>query len=319
MTKTIRNLNIISSIFDFVFILLISALLYLTIPMKTTEVVMIPSGSVSKIITYLNKNNYKMCAIDKYFLALIGTPQSGWVNIGENKLSKGDFLYKLTTAKAAIKTIKLIPGETTEYFFKIAAQSLNLNSDKMYEYFLKVSPYKEGALVPETYHIPLGISEELFVRYLLEYSEKKYSQMSYKIFKDYNHKKWYEYLIKASVIQKEAASKEEMPIVSSVIQNRLKKGMKLQMDGALNYGMYSHVKITPERIRTDNTKYNTYKYEGLPDDAVCNVEQDAILAAIYPKSTNYLYFMRDKKTGLHKFNSTLQAHEKEIDRQRQIK
>lgn len=319
MIKINKNLNIVSKIFDLFCIVLISILLYLALPIKTTEVVFIPKGSVSKIISHLNKNNYKMGTIDKYSLVFIGSPQSGWINVGVNELSRGDFLYKLTTAKAAMVQIQLIPGETTEYFFSIVAQKLNLNSDLLYKYFLQNSHYKEGALIPETYNIPLGITEELLVKFLLDYSDEKYSQMSNKIFKDYNHKKWYDYLIKASIIQKEAASKDEMPIVSGVIQNRLKKGMKLQMDGALNYGMYSHVKITPERIKTDNTKYNTYKYDGLPDDAVCNVSSDAIFAAIYPKKTNYLYFMRDKKTGLHKFNATLKEHELEIDRQRKIK
>ena len=53
------------------------------------------------------------------------------------------------------------------------------------------------------------------------------------------------------MIQKEAASINEMPIVSSVIHNRLKSGMKLQMDGTLNYGEYSNVKVTAQRIKDD--------------------------------------------------------------------
>ena len=54
-------------------------------------------------------------------------------------------------------------------------------------------------------------------------------------------KKWFKILTIASIIQKEAANDAEMPLVASVIYNRLDKGMRLQMDGTLNYGIYSHV------------------------------------------------------------------------------
>ena len=78
-----------------------------------------------------------------------------------------------------------------------------------------------------------------------------------------------------------------MPIVSSVIHNRLKKGMKLQMDGTLNYGIYSNEVVTAERIRDDNTTYNTYKVVGLPTDPVCAVSLEAIKAAIFPVKSDY--------------------------------
>jgi len=55
-----------------------------------------------------------------------------------------------------------------------------------------------------------------------------------------------------------------MPKISSVIYNRLKRGMPLQMDGTLNYGLYSHVRVTPERIREDRSPFNTYLNRGIP-------------------------------------------------------
>ena len=92
--------------------------------------------------------------------------------------------------------------------------------------------------------------------------------------------------------------------------------MRLQMDGTLNYGLYSHTKITPERIRNDESSYNTYKFEGLPKEAVCNVSLDAIKAAISPAKTDYLYFMRDKSTGKHIFTTNVKDHNKAVDAQR---
>jgi len=115
----------------------------------------------------------------------------------------------------------------------------------------------------------------------------------------------------ASIIQKEAASVEDMPYVSSVIYNRLKEGMKLQMDGTLNYGPYSHEKVTAKRLRSDRTPYNTYKHAGLPPYPVCNVSLDAIRAAIFPAKTDYLYFVRDK-SGNHAYSRYYSTHLKKI-------
>ena len=101
------------------------------------------------------------------------------------------------------------------------------------------------------------------------------------------------------------------PIVSSVIYNRLKKRMKLQMDGTLNYGRFSHVKVTPSRIREDKSEYNTYKIKGLPPYPVSSVSKDAIFAAIFPKKTEYLYFVKSKKSK-HTFSRTYKEHIKRI-------
>ena len=278
--------------------------------------VYIPKGSVSKIISHLNQNNYEMSDIDKYVLYLLGQPQSGWINIGTQPLNRAEFLQKLTKAKAALVNITLIPGETSLVFLDQAAKILNLNRDKLWAEFKKQAPFEEGVFVPETYKIPRGITEDLFIYFLLKHAENTYKQTADKIFGEYNIKKWHQYVITASIIQKEAANEEEMPIVASVIYNRLKKNMKLQMDGTLNYGPYSHTKITPQRIREDESFYNTYKFEGLPKEAVCNVSLNAIRAAIFPAKTEYLYFMRDKSTGLHIFTTNLNEHNKVVEKQR---
>ena len=123
----------------------------------------------------------------------------------------------------------------------------------------------------------------------------------------------------ASIIQKEAANVNEMPIVSSVIYNRLKKGMPLQMDGTLNYGKYSHVKVTARRIREDDTSYNTYKNKGLPSNPICAISLNAIKAAIFPIKSNYLYFVKDNKTGLHKFTGSYKEHVNNINANRGVK
>ena len=231
--------------------------------------------------------------------------------MGQKSMNHGEFLYKLTTAKAAMKDITLIPGETTYMFSVLMSKEFNINSKKLYQYFKDYSLTEEGSLVPDTYKLPLGVDEKMAALILTNSSRKRHQTWSKKIFGSFNKRKWKRYLIMASIIQKEAANKKEMPIVSSVIYNRLKKGMKLQMDGSLNYGKYSHQRITAKRIRTDKSHYNTYKYRGLPQEAVCNVELSAIKASIFPAKTNYLYFMKGKN-GTHDFSRYYSTHLRNI-------
>ena len=294
-------------------IIVLSFMYYLNMGLTTTKVLYVPQGSITKIITHLQDNNVDVSPLDAFLMRFIGMPQQGWINIGTTELTHADFLKRLSTAKAAMKNVTLIPGETTYVFLEQMAKQLDLDHSTLLAEFKKQSPYKEGAFVPDTYKLPRGITEEAVIALLLKRSEKRMKEWSQKIFGTYNKAKWYKYLTLASVIQKEAASVEEMPTVGSVIQNRLNKGMKLQMDGALNYGKYSHIKITPSRIRNDRTAYNTYKYKGIPDDPVCNVSLPAIRAAIFPAKTDYLYFMKNKQ-GKHDFTRYYSTHIRNVKR-----
>lgn len=255
----------------------------------------------------MQRNNFDVWKLDSFILRIMGSPQSGWIDMDNTINNKADFLYKLTTAKAALQNVTLIPGETTYIFLQQLSDNLGLDFNTLQEEFLKQSPIQEGILVPNTYKIPIGITEKELIALLLKLSMKKMKEFSYKIFGTYNEKKWFTYLTIASIVQKESANNDEMPIVSSVIYNRLKKGMKLQMDGSLNYGKYSHQKVTPYRIRNDKSSYNTYIHKGVPKIPICNVGFEAIQAAIFPAKTNYLYFMKSKK-GTHDFTCNYSTH-----------
>jgi len=313
--KTVKAINMNKKTFqiffiacDVIFIIIYSLIFHLSRPVNSSSVVYVPRGSISQIITYLDRKKFSVSPkIDKYLLYFIGKPQYGWVNVAQTTLSRGDFFYKLTHSKAAVKEITLVPGETAEVFLSQLAQNFSLSYAKLLHTLYQMSPYKDGIFIPETYHIPMGIQEKHLLHYLLSYTQKKYKETSFKIFGEYDEKKWYRYIIIASIIQKEAYNEAEMSTVSSVIYNRLKKHMPLQMDGTLNYGKYSHVKVTPQRIKEDTTHFNTYKYRGLPPYPVCNVKTEAILAAIFPKKTDFLYFVKTKKGG-HKFSSSYKLH-----------
>ncbi|QOP45710.1 endolytic transglycosylase MltG [Sulfurimonas paralvinellae] len=308
-----KKLIIAKYVFEIILITFLSFIYYLIQPVKTPKVLYIPQGSINQIITQLADKNYDVCKLDSLILRFIGKPQSGWINLGSTTNTRADFLIKLTTAKAALRDVTLIPGETTYVFLNQLAQNLGLDRKKLQEEFEKQSPVKEGVFVPNTYKIPVGISEKALISLLLKISLKKMEQLSIKIFGAYNEKKWFHYVTIASIIQKESANNKEMPLVSSVIYNRLRKGMKLQMDGSLNYGKYSHIKITADRIKHDNSLYNTYLHKGIPSVPVCNVSIDAIKAAIFPANTDYLYFMKSKN-GTHDFTCNYSTHLRNIKR-----
>ncbi len=279
--------------------------------MKTTQTLFIPQGSIRNIISQLTKKGYELSFLDGYILRFMGSPQSGWIHIGKNELNRIDFLYKLTNAKAVINKVTLIPGETSEIFFKTLAKELKLDADKLDKYYKEFSPYPEAGIYADTYYVPYGIKEKHLMSFLVRESEKKYKQFSEKIYGNYDQKQWLNVLVIASIIQKEAANNAEMPMVSSVIHNRLKKRMRLQMDGTLNYGKYSHIKVTPKRIKEDNSTFNTYKHKGLPASPIGAVSISAIKAAIKPAKSKHLYFMKNKK-GTHDFTDTFKAHRKNI-------
>ena len=281
--------------------------------MITPKVLYIPKGSINQIITYLQRENYDVCKLDALLLRFIGSPQSGWINLESTHNTRFDFLYKLTRAKAPLVTITLIPGETSYIFLNQLADKLHLDRQKLQETFDAQAPLSEGVFVPDTYKIPKGITEKELIRLLLQSSHKRMLALSEKFFGTYNEKKWFRYVAIASIIQKESANNEEMPIVSSVIYNRLKKGMRLQMDGTLNYGKYSHVKVTARRIKEDKSQFNTYIYKGVPTVPICNVSFEAIRAAIFPAKSNYLYFMKNKK-GKHDFACNYSTHLRNIKR-----
>lgn len=305
---------------DLALILIISILFYLSTTIRVPAVLYIPKGSVGEIIAYLANHQINLTSIDKYSLRALGHPQSGWVELskygkyknGEVVLSHGDFLYALTKAKAALVNITLIPGETIQVFFKMLSKSLGLNEDRLNSEYNSLSPLGDGFIVPDTYSVPKGIDERGVVMYLLGISSRYHEELAKRAFGKYDKKQWARVLTIASIVQKEAANQAEMPLIASVIYNRLKIGMPLQMDGTLNYGLYSHQKVTPLRIKNDKSAFNTYINKGLVPYPVCAVSTAAIRAAISPAKSDYLYFVLDRKTNTHKFSKSLSEHNRNI-------
>ena len=308
-------MRIIGWIVRMIFLILIGLLFYISIPVVGEKNIHLEPSSIGGIIAQLSKKGYDIGIIDKYLMVAIGKPQSGWIYLGKRRLHRIDFLLRLTSAQSSYHKSTLIPGETTIIYMSQLAKTTGLDAKKLMDSYESQSSFREAGILAESYHIPANLKEKAVVRYLLNYSKNRYKKLSDKLIGSWSPKEWNRILTIASIIQKEAANQAEMPKVSSVIYNRLKKKMRLQMDGTLNYGQYSHIRVTPERIKTDKSTFNTYKKRGLPDYPVCSVSIAAISAAISPKTTEYLYFMKNKN-GTHDFAKTYKSHLKNIQKRK---
>ena len=288
---------------------------YFSLPLRTPKNLKIPKASVATIITQLQRQGIAVGTLDAWLLQRWKAPLPGWVYLGHTRMSRLDFLHQLASSRNRFAKVTLIPGETTVIFMDQLARRLGLDARRLMDAYHRLSPYPEGGILADSYNVPLRYNEGQAVNYLLNLSRRKFSRLATASGFAYEPRHWQTILTVASIVQKEAANRREMPRIAAVIYNRLGRRMRLQMDGTLNYGRYSHVRVTPRRIRDDNSSYNTYRHRGLPDAPVCNVSAAALQAALHPASDNALYFFRNDR-GTHDFFRTYKAHLKEVHKKR---
>ena len=163
----------------------------------------------------------------------------------------------------------------------------------------------EGFLLPETYQYNRPLDTlELLATMRLAQKKVLVSLSSDSVEQD-------KIRIAASIIEKETRLDAERPIVSAVIRNRLQKGMPLQMDPTVIYGIWKTTGSFSGNIRkrdlSTDTPWNTYTRKGLPPTAIGNPGAASLYAAAHPADVDYPYFVADG-TGGHKFAATLAEH-----------
>ncbi|MEO0372255.1 MAG: endolytic transglycosylase MltG [Pseudomonadota bacterium] len=130
-----------------------------------------------------------------------------------------------------------------------------------------------------------------------------------------------EVLILASIIEKETAQADERPQVASVFVNRIRRGMRLQTDPTVIYGITNGEGVLGRGLRQSElrraTPYNTYVIDGLPPTPIANPGEASLMAAVNPGDTPYLFFVADG-TGGHAFAETLDEHNRNVARWRAI-
>ena len=275
----------------------------------------ISSHNPLEVVKELQNKGYSLNYLDFLFLKYISPPIKGSIYIKNSKTSRYKFLKALGDKYTHYVPITIIPGETTYFVLQDISKKLNYDLINLTKTYVAIAPFSEGNFLADTYNIPIFFDENKTLNFLINSSLKRFKKVLKENNITYSKERLKKYIIIASIIQKEAANNKEMPLISSVIYNRLKKKMRLQMDGTLNYGKYSHTKITPKRIKEDKSYYNTYKFRGLPKEPVCNVSLNAFKAAINPAKSEYLYFMKKDKYS-HSFSKEYKAHIKNIKKRK---
>lgn len=167
----------------------------------------------------------------------------------------------------------------------------------------------EGYLYPDTYDLPpLMTSREVIQRQLANFERRVWRGLG-------KPKNLHEVIIIASMVEMEVKRDEERPIVAGVIANRLAKGMLLQIDAAINYGLQKWRPLTYADYRNVDSPYNLYRNKGLPPGPICSPSLKSIQAALKPAKHNYLYYVA-LPSGRSLFAASYDEHLRNVARRR---
>jgi UPF0755 protein len=162
----------------------------------------------------------------------------------------------------------------------------------------------EGLLFPNTYDFVVASDPQTVLARLLEETEAVMAGVT-----PPEGRSLYDVLITASLIEREARLREEQPVISSVITNRLAEGMRLQIDATVLYALGEHKDRVLNADLEVQSPWNTYVNAGLPPTPISGAGEAAIQAAANPAKTDFLYYVVvDPETGRHEFNRTLEEH-----------
>lgn len=179
----------------------------------------------------------------------------------------------------------------------------------------------EGSLAPGGYEVERGTERSTIIAEMTERQAAALAEAWANRAEGLPYDTPEEALIMASIIEKETAIAEERGRVASVFINRLQQGMRLQTDPTVIYGITKGEGVLGRGLRQSElrreTPYNTYVIDGLPPTPIANPGAEAIRAAVNPDTTDYLFFVADG-TGGHAFATTLDEHNENVARWRQI-
>lgn len=171
----------------------------------------------------------------------------------------------------------------------------------------------EGYLYPATYNLYRGGSEEQLLLQMIGQFNKAYAAIENEVTTGAGRFSRHEIVTLASIIEKEAISPQEKPLISSVFHNRLRIGMPLQSDPTAVYGVRAFTGRVSKADIQRRSPYNTYLNKGLPPGPIGNPGMDAVQAALNPAKTDFLYFVA-RQDGTHQFSRNLDEHNRAVVR-----
>lgn len=219
-------------------------------------------------------------------------------------------MVRLPEAKWASQMAKVIEaknvGKAQEYMDAVANPGSFADRFKMP---LSEAVSLEGYLFPDTYDLPPLIGSRAAIeRQLQAFQDKVMPHVR-------DTGKLYRKLIVASMVELEVAVDSERAVVAGVIENRLARGMKLDIDACINYALQEWRPLTRKDIASLDSPYNTYKYKGLPPTPICSPSLKSIIAALEPAKHDYLYYVAMPQK-YHLFARTYEEHLKNVERRK---
>jgi len=167
----------------------------------------------------------------------------------------------------------------------------------------------EGYLFPDTYRFDVSTTVPAILNQMVGEFDTKVVKTHPKV------KDWKKTIILASLIEREAEVDKDRPLIASVMFNRLKKGMPLDIDASIEYALPKHKpRLMFSDLKTPSP-YNTYLHKGLPPTPICSPGLPSIEAVLHPAKTDYLYYVAGPG-GAHIFSKTLAEQDQVIARLR---
>lgn len=286
-----------------------------------------PGQTLTQVANELERRGLIRRAVAFRILARLNNQSTG-LKVGEYLLNKNmkpsDVLNVITSGQSIGRNFTVAEGlniyEIAEIFeaggFGTKKEFWKLITDQ--EFIQQVlgekRPTLEGYLFPETYQITRYTDAKTVVRTMVARFTETYKREIEADAQAIGMAR-HQVVTLASIIEKETGAPEERPMISSVFHNRLKKGMMLQTDPTVLYGKARksgklEMSITRADLTTP-TEYNTYTMRGLPPGPIANPGRMALLAAIKPAASEYLFFV-SQNNGTHIFSKDLEGHNKAV-------
>ena len=302
---------------------------YLHEPLMFDEAITIELKPGSSIRTLSNRlQSHNLLEHPDYFLIwgrLSG--KATRLQAGEYAFSPGQSISELIDDMVAGRvrqySLTLVEGWTFREFLNAVAAHEAIEHtliDTAYDDVMSVlgheGDHPEGRFFPDTYFIHKNTKDTALLNRAYQQMEMHLNQLWSERDDELPFKSPYEALIMASIVEKESAVAEERPVIAGVFINRLRKGMRLQTDPTVIYGIGEDYDgdIRFKDLRTD-TPYNTYTRKGLTPTPIAMPGLGALKAVMHPADTDYLYFVATGDgSGRHYFSSTLEEHEKAVDK-----
>ncbi len=288
-------------------------------PLQTeVQVVIEPGASLQGIATRLQQAG--VIEYPKVFIAMLRYQnQHTKLKAGEYRFLPGQSQAEVAQTLIAHNVIEYritIPeGLTVSEIFQIIEQTDGLTG---------AMPPKpaEGSLFPETYQYRRGDSRAAIVERLQSQMAVTLQELWQTRSENLPYNTPEEAVILASIVEKETGIASERAHIAGVFVNRLRKGMRLQSDPTIVYGLTQGQgplgrALTRQDWKFDNP-YNTYLIAGLPPGPIANPGRDALIAAMQPMKTKDIYFVADG-TGGHAFAETLTQHNRNVAKWRKIR